>query len=121
MKVLLIIASLLVSLAASADHDCYRRALNNFSVDSMAFQINSEEAVAMFEDRPDKAVYSVVRSLEQQIGCSEKSFELAEVSCKEIVPGNLLSSICYVESQHGYFFISMDMMESINVVFNRWD
>ncbi|MCF8058799.1 MAG: hypothetical protein K9K67_05865 [Bacteriovoracaceae bacterium] len=121
MKVLLVVLSLFASLAVSADYDCYRKALNDFSVDSMAFQVKSEEAVVMFEDRPDKAVYSVIRSLEQNLGCSNKSFELAEVSCKEIVPGNALSSICYVESQHGYFFISMDMMESINVVFNRWD
>lgn len=121
MKVLLVVISLFVSIAASANYDCYRKALNDFSADSMSFQLYSEEAAASFEKKPENSAVAAVRDLEEKIGCDVKSFEIGEVSCKDVVPGNLLSRVCYAESQHGYFFISMDMMENMNVVFNRWD
>ena len=121
MKVLLVVVSLFVSLAASANYDCYRKALNDFSADSVSFQVYSEEAAVSFEGKPESAAVAAVRDLEEKLGCDAKSFELGEISCKEVVPGNLLSRVCYAESQLGYFFISMDMMENMNVVFNRWD
>lgn len=121
MKVLFIVISLFASLAASADYDCYRKALDDFSVDSKAFQIHDEDAAVMFEDSAERASFKAIRELEAKLKCAEKSFEISEISCKDVVPNNSLSRVCYVESQMGYFFISMDMMEGFNVVFNRWD
>ncbi len=121
MKVLFIVISLVASLAVSADYDCYRKALDDFSVDSKAFQVHDEDAAVMFSDLPEKASFKAIRELEAMLGCVEKSFEISEISCKEVVPGNSLSRVCYVESNMGYFFVSMDMMEGLNIVFNRWD
>ena len=121
MKKVIIALSVLFSFAASANFDCYRKALNDFSADSASFQINSEKMAKAFQSSPEVASKQAVGKLEAMLECSENAFELEEVSCKEVVPSNELSRVCYVESQHGYFFISMDMMEGLNIVFNRWD
>jgi len=41
---------------------------------------------------------------------------------KEIDEGNISSEVCYIETeQAGYYFIMRDMLDSITVVYNRWD
>lgn len=121
MKALLVVLLLVGSFGAAANQDCYQAALNNFSADSVAYRIYDEDISSAFEDNAEKASVRAVRKLEGNLGCADKSFEVAEVSCKEVMPGNALSKVCYVESQLGYFFISIDMMEGVNLVFNRWD
>ena len=110
-----------MSQGVRADFDCYRRALNDFSVDSRSFQVYSEEVSALFEEEPEQAARESIRLLEQRLECDQKSLNPVEVSCKDIVPGNYMSRVCYAESNDGYFFISLDMMENVNIVFNRWD
>lgn len=121
MKALLVVVLMVVSFGAAANYDCYKAALNDFASDSMAYQIYDEEISMAFEDNGVNASVKAVRSLESKLGCVEKSFEISKASCKEVVPGNSISKVCYLESQLGYFFISMDMMEKVNIVFNRWD
>lgn len=42
--------------------------------------------------------------------------------CKEIDENNRNRDICYVETeQPGFFYIMRDMVDHINVVYNRWD
>lgn len=110
-----------MSHGARADYDCYRRVLNDFSVDSRSFQLYSEEVSMLFEEHPEVAARESIRLLENELECNKKSLSPVEVSCKEIIPGNAMSRVCYAENANGYFFISVDMMENINLVFNRWD
>ncbi len=43
-------------------------------------------------------------------------------SCKAIDESNPVSEVCYVETeQPGFFFLMRDMVDHINVVYNRWD
>lgn len=120
-KALLVVLAMVFSFGAAANFECYRKVLNDFSSDSAAFQVRSDLAVELFEEESQKAALLAVSQLEGLLGCEKGSFELSEVSCKEIVPGNYSSKVCYLESQHGYFFVSIDMMDGLNVVFNRWD
>lgn len=121
MKALLVVILMAVSLGSAANYDCYKAALNDFASDSMAYQIYDEDISMAFDDNGVKASVKAVRSLESKLGCVEKSFEIKNVSCNEIVPGNSVSKVCYIESQLGYFFVSMDMMDQVNIVFSRWD
>jgi len=107
--------------AVRADFDCYRRILDDFSVDSRSFQIYSEEVSAQFEEQPEIAAIESIRLLEERFECNDKALNPVEVSCKEVVPGNYVSQVCYAQNDNGYFFISLDMMENVNIVFNRWD
>lgn len=39
----------------------------------------------------------------------------------QVTPGVLFSNVAYIESQNGYFIISEDMMQHINITYSRWD
>ncbi|TWO31512.1 hypothetical protein E1J38_013395 [Seonamhaeicola sediminis] len=42
--------------------------------------------------------------------------------CKAMDENNELTQVCYVETeQPGFFYIMRDMVDHINVVYNRWD
>jgi hypothetical protein len=110
-----------MSQGVRADFECYRRVLNDFSVDSRSFQIYSEEVSELFDEQPENAARESIRLLEKQLECNKKALNPVEVSCKDIVPGNIMSRVCYAENRDGYFFISLDLMENVNIVFNRWD
>ena len=110
-----------MSQGVRADFDCYSSLLDDFSVDSKSFQIYSEEAAELFEERPEAAAKESIRLLGEKLGCNNKNLDQMEVSCSEVIPGNLMSKVCYAENDIGYFFVSMDMMDNVNIVFNRWD
>lgn len=121
LMMLIAVVFLGMSQGARADFDCYRRLLNDFSSDSSSFQIYDEDVAIVFEEAPEKAAVQSIRLLEKKLECDNKAIRSLEVSCKDVVPDNLMSRVCYVESNEGYFIMSMDMMENVNLVFNRWD
>ena len=48
--------------------------------------------------------------------------KFTKYSYKTILENKPYSNVCYVETvQPGYFFIMRDMVDHINVVYNRWD
>jgi len=117
-----ILSSIIFSNSASAN-DCFQVLSNDFADDSRAFQVADYELESDYEESP--ALYSIeaLDKLYSKIGCipsvSEKS--AVSISCNEIVPGNFYSNVCYVENEYGYFFVSKDMLDSVNIIFNRWD
>lgn len=47
---------------------------------------------------------------------------ITNLSCTTVVPGQSESEVCYVRTKNtGYFIVSRDYMENLNVVFNRFD
>ena len=120
MKVL-IFTLFLLSFAAHAEVDCYGSALDNYSKDSNSFQIYAEEVSEGFENKDRAASTQAIKLLEQKLNCREGAFSINSISCKEIIPGHLHSKVCYLESQRGFFFVSIDMMEQVNITFSRWD
>jgi len=110
-----------MSQAVSANIDCNRSLLDNFSRDSKSFQIYNEEVAADFDERGDYASREAIRLLVQSLDCDDSGLNSVEVSCNEMIPGNPISKVCYAEGKDGFFFVSVDMMDNINIVFNRWD
>lgn len=41
--------------------------------------------------------------------------------CQEILKSIVFSKAAYIESDSGYFHVSEDMMQHINVTYSRWD
>jgi hypothetical protein len=126
MKAIITLTTLLLlvmgfSGSASAEQDCYGALLGNYTKDSNSFQIYNEEVSEGFENKEALASAKAIGLLEQKLDCSKGSLKIASISCREIVPGNSFSKVCYVESENGYFFVSIDMMEKINIIFSRWD
>jgi len=110
-----------MSQAVSANIDCNRSLLDNFSRDSKSFQIYNEEVAAAFEEGGEFASKEAIRLLGQSLGCDDKGLSPVEVSCNEMIPGNPISKVCYAQGRDGFYFVSVDMMDNINIVFNRWD
>lgn len=120
-KLIVFIVLSLVGISNLSANDCYGKALNDYSSDSVAYQFFNEDVYGDFEQKGEKAAVDSIRLLEEKLNCHKNAFEVKKVSCREIMPGNALSKACYVESNLGYFFISVDMMDKVNLVFNRWD
>jgi hypothetical protein len=46
----------------------------------------------------------------------------SKYACQKLDESNRYSEVCYVATnQPGFFFIMRDMVDHINVVYNRWD
>ncbi len=69
-------------------------------------------------------------SQEQTIAIVKLAFDNTEIGpqqnfrsfgATEIVKGAQYSRAAYVETDSGYFIISIDMMQHINVTYARWD
>ena len=50
-----------------------------------------------------------------------KSAGISSSHCKNIELNNPYTKVCVVQSRFGYFFLMKDMLDGVNIVFNRWD
>ena len=53
--------------------------------------------------------------------CNVEWPKINSIKCRVISQGNPYSRVCLAETRDGYFFVSKDMLDGINVIFNRWD
>ena len=61
----------------------------------------------------------VIRKLLNSHQCDDV---ITNFNCTTVVPGQSESEVCYVRTKStGYFIVSHDYMENLNVVFNRFD
>lgn len=50
------------------------------------------------------------------------AIEFTKYFCTEVEEGNSWSEVCYIETKHaGFYFVMRDMIDHINVIYNRWD
>ncbi len=115
------------SYAGNGHADCFQKISNDYQDDSRSFQVQDDVLEKDFEEQPlAYAKEALIHLLKNEIGCKENAISFNEKAsadevCNELIPGKPYSKVCYLESNLGYFFISMDMMDSVNIIFNRWD
>lgn len=68
-------------------------------------------------DRKDAE--SIVYNLTQEV-CGEVPHYMNS-NCRNILPNADHSRVCAIETNHGYFFVTKDMLDGVNIIFNRWD
>jgi len=121
MKTFILIFVLLIS--ASSFADCASALTNQYTQDSAAFQLSEDEVDDEIPRDTVEFAKQAIYSLQQNLGCQVDKLreQFANASCQEVVPGISLSKVCYVEGRSGYFLVSVDMLENINIVFNRFD
>ncbi len=115
---------LIFSLSAPimAVDNCVQVLSNDHSNDSRSFQVYDMDMEKDFDESPEEYSLEALNSLLSKLGCESMSEKVeGEVVCNEIMPGNSFSKVCYVENELGYFFISKDMLDSVNIIYNRWD
>lgn len=124
MKLLISIFLLLGSMQiAAANYDCSAALSDNYSVDSRSFKLNEFEVESDFDEDPSSFAVEAIEKLYSKLECvsAENKGGSSSVQCREVVEGISASRVCYLENDEGYFLISKDMMESVNVLYNRWD
>ncbi len=121
MKILIPLFILLISVSSFAD--CSQALSGGYAHDSKAYQLYEDEVNLELSRNTTEFATEAVLVLQQKLGCmNEKSATtFSNVSCNQVVPGVRLSSVCYLEGQTGYFLVSVDMLENINIVYNRFD
>ena len=130
-KSLLILALGLFTLTASASPDrCRTRLLGHGDVDSAAFSLNADEVFGQRDFGRDylaEAIFAV-RALLEDVKCSRNDINFGQgplgrshSKCRLIVNHAPQSAACYIESNLGYFFVTQDYLNNINIVYNRWD
>lgn len=118
MKAVIFLFILILGASSFAYEACDQIALNGR--DSISYQIYDDVLVEEFQSSSEVAALAAVDKLKAKILC-QNGFEIVEVSCKDLVPNNPMSRMCYVEVKEGYFFVSVDMMDNVNIIFNRFD
>ncbi|PIR28616.1 MAG: hypothetical protein COV38_15190 [Bdellovibrionales bacterium CG11_big_fil_rev_8_21_14_0_20_38_13] len=121
MKTLILIFVLLIS--ASSFANCSSALTNQYTQDSVAFQLSEDEVDYEIPRATVEFAKQAVTSLQQKLGCKLEKIgeQFTNANCQEVVPGISSSNVCYVEGRSGYFLVSVDMLENINIVFNRFD
>ncbi|CBW27036.1 putative exported protein [Halobacteriovorax marinus SJ] len=121
----LIISTFLILLSiqyAGASYDCSEVLTDSYSADSKAYRLGEFDVEADFELEGSKFAAQAITKLYDNLGCDQLKGKVAkEVKCSEVAKGVPYSKVCYVENRDGYFLISKDMMENINIIYNRWD
>ena len=100
------------------DTSCYERLLDGFASDSRSFHVMADLDFDMPQEEQNKIL--IERAI-RQVGCEMSDLTIESITCRQIVEGSWSSEVCYITSQLGYFFVMKDMVDTANVVFNRWD
>ncbi|HAH60133.1 MAG: hypothetical protein PHW35_15025 [Lentimicrobiaceae bacterium] len=68
------------------------------------------------------AQMAVLKALEKMKYEELNTIEFTRYSCAKTDPERAYSEVCFVETKSpGYFFVMRDMVDHINVIYNRWD
>lgn len=130
MKAFIFVLLLSVYSIASASFDCYDSFFENHQIlDSKSFVIADYDLKADFDSEPVAFVKEAVANVVAKVPACEKFVQSLHVNksdsfavqCKELIPGKFYSRNCIAESSLGYFFVSVDMLGNVNIIFNRWD
>ncbi len=125
---LLLIFIMMIGLQGQAYSSCQHDFMSqNDILDSKSFSLHEDNLSSDFESEGKKFAKEAVLNLFGEVkSCREslaqKSKDLiGDIGCVQVLPGKSYSKNCMVESSVGYFFLSVDMLGNVNVIFNRWD
>jgi len=116
-SILVALFGMLSSNLAFGSDECYQKLTKDFSVDSSSYHVGAD-----FDSGSEPSVNAqeLVRRALVQAGCDPGDAVVNYATCREIVP-NSAAIVCYVESDIGFFYTAKDMVDTANVIFNRWD
>lgn len=106
----------LFPLTLLANTNCYQALSNDFQ-DSHTHRINvlNYSNSDKLKDMSDVALRMIYR----KHSCGSSSS--IKLKCGLAIKRNLNTEVCYGEGEYGYFLISKDYLDNLNVIFNRWD
>jgi len=108
--------------------DCIQRLMGNRVQDSINFAIHSDDVDRDFgRDFLAEAIYTI-RILIDREGCSQNDINFGQgplgrshSRCSKIVRNQDHTRVCYIETNLGYFFLTKDPLDLVNITYSRWD
>lgn len=94
---------------------CYERLTDNHATDSNHFKINMDD---LDFDSVSEIEQAALNHLLVKLGCDVK--QVKNFKCKHVSEFEY-SFVCSANIEQGYFFIAPDMLNSVNIIFNRFD
>ena len=65
---------------------------------------------------------TIVKKALKELKYEHENVVFKKYACKAVDEDNWRTKVCYIETeQPGFFYIMRDMVDHINVVYNRWD
>lgn len=109
-------------------NDCIDTLMGNNPNDSSTFVLHSDDISRDFgRDYLAEAIFTV-RVLLDREGCSRSDINFGKgphgrshSRCSKIIRNQEHTRVCYIESNLGYFFVTKDLLENINITYSRWD
>lgn len=78
-------------------------------------------------DHVSRSIY-YIRELLNDLGCSRKAINFSkgpngrgQSRCEVIFPGKPHSRSCYIHTNIGFFFVTTDLTDGVNLLYSRWD
>ncbi len=108
--------------------DCVTTLMGNDTGDTYNFNFHSDDVDRDFgRDFLAEAIYTIRLLLDRE-GCSPKDVNFGEgphgrshSRCSKVVRNQEHTRVCYVETNLGYFFLTKDLLDNININYSRWD
>jgi hypothetical protein len=100
---------------------CDEKLLNGFSADSALHQVHIDDFESEFTTLDAAVAQEAVALVREQLGCTELLVIDPGTRCTEVGEDAPWSTTCYVSTELGYYLVSADFVETVNVLFNRWD
>jgi hypothetical protein len=115
MKYLFLLPFLLV-LNAHAELACYEKLTGGLGDSAVFRQFSGDVYSNGMEILDEQMALNAVNKTLKDLQC-EKRLELEHMKCEEAVN----TTICRINFSMGYFLILKDYVDTVNVIFNRWD
>ena len=124
-KLLLLFILIFPILSQNVLADCQIDFMSKYDVmDSKALSVHDNALAGDFYENSESYVKEAISYFVRDIrSCQNEkgSALISNVKCHELIPGKVYSKNCIAESEIGYFFVSLDMLDNVNIIFNRWD
>lgn len=112
----------------AAPKDCITTLMGNDTRDTFNFTLHSDDVDRDFgPDFLAEAIFTI-RTLLDREGCSPTDVNFGQgphgrshSRCSKVVRNQEHTRVCYVETNLGYFFLTKDLLENINISYSRWD
>ncbi len=112
----------------ASTRDCITTLSANGELDSVNYTLHADDVDRDFgRDYLAEAIYTI-RALIAQEGCSRSDINFGQgphgrshSRCTKVIRNQEHTRVCYVETNLGYFFLTKDLLENINITYSRWD
>lgn len=114
---------------ATQAEDCRALITKNYINETAHFRLNPDNynEPSYGNDHVARSIF-YIRQLINDLGCSRKSVNFSkgpngrgQSRCHTIFRGKPHTRSCYIHTNLGFFFVTTDLTDGVNLLYSRWD